>query len=182
MATSSGLVLLCSFWCHCSIMPPLQWLRLWIERISSRMRWPWLPSPPRPTEPSASVATLRAHGLHTLANLAHPPARVGPDIAPHGTPAAPHSTAVMQTRRWPSECSGSTKPKQRHPHDDMPAARAPVHLQRMQLTGTSRLVGDGSFQRPVRSVVNTSSRLHPPICMCQQCMRTMQARCPSARR
>lgn len=76
ITTSSGLVLLCSFWCHSSIIPPLQLFFLWkkknqqynkinfdhlrfwwmtmkkvtcITNISSRMRWPTSPSPPRPT-------------------------------------------------------------------------------------------------------------------------------------
>ena len=59
---SSGVVLLCSFWCHCSIQyflfSPMP-LRCMMFRISSLMAWPSPPLPPLPTHPSINRAVSR---------------------------------------------------------------------------------------------------------------------------
>ena len=62
MATSSGHVLLWSFWCHSSIIPPFAPLRDCTSRISSRIRWPMSPSPPLPMVVRISPATGRSAG------------------------------------------------------------------------------------------------------------------------
>ena len=60
IGTSSGDVLLCSFWCHSSIIPPLQLFVCCTARISSRMRWPTSPSPPRPMVAMVRRVTSRS--------------------------------------------------------------------------------------------------------------------------
>ena len=65
MVMSSGVVLLCSFWCHCSIQyflfSPMP-LRCMMFKISSRIACPSPPPPPLPTVPSIRRAVSRRCG------------------------------------------------------------------------------------------------------------------------
>mmetsp|Transcript_3254 Transcript_3254/g.9080 ORF Transcript_3254/g.9080 Transcript_3254/m.9080 type:complete len:201 (+) Transcript_3254:188-790(+) len=67
MTTSSGDVLLCSFWCHSSIMPPLHWLLDCTARISSRTRCPTSELPPRPAASIAGTTMWRSSGMDSNA-------------------------------------------------------------------------------------------------------------------
>ena len=152
MATSSGVVLLCSFWCHSSIQEPffsLMWLRCMMLRISSR------------TACARAPAALRAPQAR---RGARPPA-LPPGSAPAGT-AGPACAWLARASAAGRTARGAGLPMQRYHGSLIERAHGAVHTCKCSLTDMSPAVHVSAMPGPL----TPSRHMHATHTACDTCV------------